>query len=87
MSGASIGGLTYVVFACGIGTLVWLASAHTWDPRNGGLRGHVPRAVFLTVVSGALWPGTLVIYAMWKTTSGRRWLSRFLGFAEPPDDY
>lgn len=46
----------------------------TWDPRHGGLWGHVARVVVIAIVMGIAWPATVGYAATLKTRDGERWL-------------
>lgn len=82
MTQAEIYGIVYVAMAFLVGTLVWLMSKHTWDPKKDSLASHVARVVVVMVALGAMWPSTLIMVAIWKTPWGNRWLRWWL--AGPP---
>jgi hypothetical protein len=65
----------YVAVAIAVTVFVWRATRRSWDPRNGGLWGHVARAVIVSVACGAAWPGALVLFLLWQTRRGRQWIN------------
>lgn len=63
-----------IALAFSVGT--WGTTRHTWE--SGPLRSHVARAVLVTVVAGAVWPGVLVLLALYLYPTPRHAIRRFV---------
>lgn len=70
--------LIYILIGAAVGITVWRLTRGTWV--EGSLWSHVARAVFVSVVAGAAWPGTVMVALGYLHPTTRNLIDRWINW-------